>query len=83
MSQDVDNYANEAVERELRGLQEMLYFVLESVGEPVVVTKEQLKNGAGPDKMINIEDDVENGRFVFSIVEVEPMMVEEEEDAVQ
>jgi hypothetical protein len=58
------------LEREKRGLEEMLFFVLESVGEPVYVTKEQMTRGAGPDKMISIEDDVVGYRFIFSVSEV-------------
>lgn len=59
-----------ALEREKRGLEEMLFFVLESVGGPVVVTKEQMTRGPGPDRMIQIDDDMERECFVFSVGKV-------------
>jgi hypothetical protein len=60
----------EELEREKRGLQEMLFFVLQAVGEPVAVNKEDLHRGAQTDKMINIQDNMQTEQFVFSIVEV-------------
>lgn len=59
-----------ALEREKRGLEEMLFLVLESIGEPVIVTKEQMVRGAGPDRMIRIDDDIARDCFVFSVEEV-------------
>lgn len=52
--------------RELRGTQEMLAQVLSAVDEPVFVDKTNmgnLKDGT----QIMIDDDQENGRFVFSL----------------
>lgn len=58
----------EELERELRGVQEMLYQVLNAVSEPVLVTKEILNEGITGDKMISIEEDVVLEGFVFSLV---------------
>lgn len=53
MSEAQDKKIDE-LERELTGVQQMLYHVLDSVGEPVVVTHESLKRGIPGDKMIDI-----------------------------
>lgn len=58
------------LERELIGMQEMLFFVLQSVGKPVEVTKETMVATDRKDQMINIEDDIKRDVFVFSITEV-------------
>lgn len=61
----------EELERELRGTQEMLAFVLQAVGEEVVVTKEQIAAGLPENAQIQVIDDVQRDAFVFSLVEVE------------
>lgn len=58
------------LERELLGLQQMLYFVLTEIGEPVVVTKERLERGIEEDTMLNIDEDIQTDSFVFSVVKV-------------
>lgn len=58
------------LERELIGMQEMLFFVLQSVGKPVEVTKETMVATDRKDQMINIDDDIKRDVFVFSITEV-------------
>lgn len=55
------------LERELRGVQEMLAFCLYEIGEPVVVTKQALKNGLPGGAEIRIDEDVENEAFIFSL----------------
>jgi hypothetical protein len=55
--------------RELIGLQEMLGFVLHSVGGPVVVTHESMRNGLPPGTVIQIDDDIQTNAFVFSLGE--------------
>ena len=54
--------------RELLGVQEMLYQVLKAVGEPVVVTDDQLKEGIEPGVQISIEYNEEEKAFVFGLV---------------
>jgi len=66
------------LERELLGMQEMLFFVLQAVGEPVEVTKENMVATNRKDQMINIEDDILRDVFVFSIAQV-PSEVESAE----
>ena len=58
------------LERELAGVQQMLYHVLDTVGEEVLVTKEALHRGITGDKMINVVDDAAREAFVFSIVDI-------------
>lgn len=64
-----DEYIAE-LERELAGTQEMLAFVLKSVGKPVVVTKEALAQGLDG-VVINVDDDVKAEAFTFSLIEAE------------
>ncbi len=59
----------DALRRELIGVQEMLAFVLQEVGEPVVVTKETLQKGIPAGTQIAVDDDVQNEAFVFHLVE--------------
>lgn len=54
--------------KELIGTQEMLAFVLQSVGEPVTVTKEQIAAGLGSSAQIQVDDDLEGECFVFSLI---------------
>lgn len=56
--------------RELRGVQEMLFLVLDTVGEPVQVPAEVVSNGIEGDKMIDITLDTDNLFWTFRIVEV-------------
>jgi hypothetical protein len=58
------------LERELRGVQEMLAFVLQAAG-PVVVTREALENGLPANAQIAIDDNMMTEEFTFSLVEVE------------
>jgi hypothetical protein len=67
-----------ALERELLGMQEMLFFVLQAVGHPVEVTKETMVATDRKDQMINIDDDLARDVFVFSISQV-PSEVEDAE----
>jgi hypothetical protein len=57
----------EALQRELMGAHEMLAFVLDAVGEDVVVSKEALKRGLGPEVSIRIDDDLQSDAFVFGL----------------
>jgi hypothetical protein len=52
--------------RELIGVQEMLAFVLQEVGKPVVVSKEALKKGLPENTQIAVDDEPEG--FVFHLV---------------
>lgn len=56
------------LKRELLGVQEMLAFVLQEVGEPIVVTKETLAKGLPSDVQIAVDDDVQSEAFIFSLV---------------
>lgn len=56
------------LERELRGIQEMLALVLLEVGEPVVVSKATMREGLPKGSEIMIEDNVAEDSFVFSLV---------------
>lgn len=57
----------DALRRELRGVQEMLAFVLYEVGEPVTVSKYDLKNGLPDGAQIKIDENVEGETFTFSL----------------
>lgn len=57
--------------RELVGVQEMLAHVLIAVGDPVVVTKDQLKGVSLENRTIAVEDDVTTGDFTFYVGEVQ------------
>lgn len=57
------------LERELVGVQEMLAFVLKTVGEEVVVPKEALSRGLGQNVQIKVDDDAQRDAFVFSLTE--------------
>lgn len=59
----------DALRRELAGVQEMLAFVLHTVGEPVVVPKADLAKGLPTKMQIAIDDDSSQDAFVFSLVE--------------
>lgn len=56
------------LERELRGVQEMLAFVLYEVDRPVVITKELLSRGLPNGAEICIDEDIKRNLFVFSLV---------------
>ena len=58
----------EELKKEKRAVEEMLYQVLDAIGEPVPVSKEAMKQIRTADKQINIMDD--GDFFVFSISEV-------------
>lgn len=57
----------DTLKRELRGVQEMLAFVLYEVGEPVVITKEDLSSGLPNGAEIRIDENLEDETFVFSL----------------
>lgn len=65
-----ENTGAGSMERELSGLQEMLYFVLDAVGSPVVVTKKRLKEGIRGDQMISVEENMDDESFIFSIIDI-------------
>lgn len=73
MSKEVEQLEEErdALRRELIGTQEMLAFVLQEVGTPVVVTKEAVNTGLPENLQIAIDDNAEMDAFVFSIVTVD------------
>lgn len=59
----------ERLERELLAAQEMLYLVLDAVGEPVRIPAAEAKDRIKPDHVIDVsleDDDV----WVFSVKEV-------------
>lgn len=55
------------LERELRGVQEMLALVLNEVAEPVVVSKATMRSGLPDGAQIKIDDHIEEDAFVFSL----------------
>lgn len=55
------------LERELRGVQEMLALVLNEVAEPVVVAKSTMREGLPNGAQIKIDDHIEEDAFVFSL----------------
>lgn len=59
----------DALRRELLGLQEMLFAVLNEVGEPVVIPKAILRESRTGDVQIRIDE--EDNAFVFSVGPVE------------
>lgn len=59
------------LEKELTATQEMLAFVLQSVGEEVLVTKEQIANGLPEGTQIQVDDDLARDAFVFGLAVVE------------
>jgi len=62
----------QAVGQELRGTQEMLAHVLLKIGEPVVVTMEDLERGFPDNVGVLIEEDLEKKEFVFRLETREP-----------
>lgn len=64
---DLETLVNEREQlfRELRGTQEMLAFVLESVGEPIRVAKEKVQKGLPDHLQIVVDDDLSTNEFVF------------------
>lgn len=65
---DVEKLEEErdALRRELIGVQEMLAFVLNQLGDPVVVPKSALKAGLPEGTQIAVDDS--DDAFVFSLV---------------
>ncbi len=57
-----------ALEREKRGLQEMLFLVLDEIGEPVEISEEVIAGGIKGDKMIDITN--QDGVWVFKVIHV-------------
>lgn len=58
----------DGVQRENRGTQEMLALVLAEVGEPVILSKAEMKKGIAPGSQIAIQDDGDH--FIFSLEQV-------------
>jgi hypothetical protein len=71
MSIELLEEERDQLRRELIATQEMLYQVLLSVGEPVVITEEQLTAGVRPGVQIGIDHNVEENAFVFYLAEEE------------
>ena len=61
-----DNEREELL-RELRGTQEMLAQVLQVIGEPVMIPKENIARSLPEGTEIKIDDDVQRDAFVFSL----------------
>ncbi len=61
----------DSLRRELVGVQEMLAFVLNEVGTPVVVSKQTLQKGLPDGTKIAVDDDIAQDAFVFRLVEGE------------
>ena len=70
MSIESLEYERDALRREIRGLQEMLYQVLNEIGEPVVVSRETMEKGVDHTKRIAIDNDTDNEAFVFFLEDV-------------
>ena len=56
------------LERELRAAQEILFFVLDEVGEPVRFNLEEAKSRLGEDRIIDLTLDEEAGEWVAQVV---------------
>lgn len=56
-----------AAKKELRGTQEMLFLVLDEVGDPVVIPAEGLNDRITQDKMIAIELDEASQLWTFKV----------------
>jgi hypothetical protein len=56
-----------AVKKELRGVQEMLFLVLDEVGEPVNIPALELNERITKDKMISIELDEDTQLWTFKV----------------
>lgn len=56
------------LERDKRGLEEMLFLVLDEIGEPVEVPVEVIEGGIKGDKMIDIT--LQDGVWVFKVIHV-------------
>lgn len=66
----MENETIESLQREVRGLQEMLYQVLRAVGNPVIVTREAMET-IDYSKQISVDHDPERELFVFDLVAVD------------
>lgn len=66
MDEIVEKY--QALEREYLGLQEMLAFVLNAVGEKVMVAKATVQQGLPDGTQIQIDDDLAGDQFVFYLI---------------
>jgi hypothetical protein len=69
------------IEKELRGMQEMLGFVLAIVGHPVVVPKDVIKAGIPENVQIEILDDIDGDAFIFRLAEKDVPKEPSNEDA--
>lgn len=61
----------DALRREKRGVEEMLFLVLKQVAEPVFVSDEEIKAGIQSDHIIDINWDVQRDGWEFSIKKVD------------
>lgn len=53
------------------GLERMMYFVLDAVGEPVFIPNEKIEAGIQQDKTIDIMPDQQRDGWVFSVKDTE------------
>lgn len=67
MSEVADKRISE-LEREKRGLEEMLFLVLDEVGVPVEIPEDVISGGIKGDKMIDIQ--LIDGVWVFKVVHI-------------
>lgn len=56
------------LEQELRVAQELLFLVLDEVGEPVVIDSDEAKRKSMTDRMIDLQ--LEDGNWVVQVVEI-------------
>lgn len=67
MSKELEEKVAELT-REKRAVEEMLYQVLDAVGEPVEVPDEKIKKGIVGDKMIDVTHQADINAWVFRVV---------------
>lgn len=63
----MSNELVEEAQRSQRAAEEILGFVLLAIGEPVVVSKELLKEGIPGGATIKIDEHLDEEAFVFSV----------------
>lgn len=62
--------SDKTAENEARVAQELLYLVLEQIGEPVELTSERIHAGIRKDRMIDLELDSQRDVWVLRVVEI-------------
>ncbi len=60
----------ESLGQELRAAQELLFLVLDQIGEPVVINIDEAKNVMKQERMIDLQLDDESNNWVVSVVKV-------------